>query len=54
MLNDGYTKEELVNISNYFLTAKNTPLGSRDRLCFLLSHAMLCRSETTLGMQFPD
>lgn len=53
-LNDGYTKAELEKVSKYFLTEKNSPTGSRDRLCFLLSHAMLCRSETTLGMQFAD
>lgn len=33
---------------------KNCALGSRDRLCFLLSHAMLSRSQTVLGMQFAD
>lgn len=53
-LNDGYSKIELEKISCYFLNEKNSPLGSRDRLCFLLSHSMLCRSQTTLGMQFSD
>ena len=33
---------------------KNSPLESRDRLCFLLSLSILCRSQTTLGMQFSD
>ncbi|ORE06222.1 hypothetical protein BCV72DRAFT_329203 [Rhizopus microsporus var. microsporus] len=33
---------------------KNDPLGFKDRLCFLISHAMLCRSQTALGMQLAD
>ena len=53
-LNDGYTKQELEKVSDYFLTEKNDHLGCRDRLCFLISHAMLCRSQTALGMQFAD
>lgn len=53
-LNDGYSKIELEKVCNFFLSEKNCPLGSRDRLCFLLSHAMLCRSQTVLGMQFAD
>lgn len=36
------------------MTEKNACRGSRDRLCFLLSHAMLCRSQNALGMQFAD
>ena len=51
-LNDGYTKQELEKVSDYFLTEKNGHLGCRDRFCFLVSHAMLCRSQTALGMQF--
>ena len=53
-MNEGYTKQELEKISSYFLTEKNDHLGCRDRLCFLISHAMLCRSQTALGMQFAD
>lgn len=53
-LNDGYTKDELMKISQYFINHKNDINGSRDRLCFLISHAMLCRSQTALGLQFPD
>ncbi|CEI94485.1 hypothetical protein RMCBS344292_08695 [Rhizopus microsporus] len=53
-LNDGYTKQELEKVSDYFLTKKNDPLGRRDRFCFLISHAMLCRSQTAVGMQFAD
>ncbi|CAO3692404.1 unnamed protein product [Rhizopus microsporus] len=53
-LNDGYTKQELEKVSDYFLTEKNGHLGCRDRFCFLVSHAMLCRSQTALGMQFAD
>ena len=49
-LNVGYTKEELLKISQYFINQKNNTNGSRDRLCFLLSHAMLCRSQTSLGI----
>ncbi|CEG83887.1 hypothetical protein RMATCC62417_17753 [Rhizopus microsporus] len=53
-LNDGYTKQEMEKDSGYFLTEKNDPLGCKDRLCFLISHAMLCCSQTALGMQFAD
>ncbi|CEG75365.1 hypothetical protein RMATCC62417_10421 [Rhizopus microsporus] len=53
-LNDGYTKQELKKASDYFLTGKNGHLDCRDRLCFLISHAMLYRSQTALGMQFAD
>lgn len=53
-LNDGYTKEELRKVSDYFFTRKDSPTGCRDRLCFLLSHSMLCRSQTALGLQFAD
>ena len=49
-LNDGYTKQELEKVSDYFLTEKNNHLGCRDRLCFFISPAMLCRSQTALGM----
>ncbi|ORE08764.1 hypothetical protein BCV72DRAFT_271340, partial [Rhizopus microsporus var. microsporus] len=41
-------------VSSYFLAEKNGPLGCRDKLCFLISHAMLCGSQTALGMQFAD
>ena len=41
-------------VSGYFLTEKNDHLGCRGRLCFFISHAMLCRSQTALGMQFAD
>ena len=37
-------------VSGYFLTEKNDHLGCRGRLCFFISHAMLCRSQTALGM----
>ncbi|KAG1049061.1 hypothetical protein G6F43_008591 [Rhizopus delemar] len=53
-LNDGYSKEELKKVSSFFFTEKNNIRGCRDRLCFLLSHAMLCRIQTTLSMEFAD
>lgn len=53
-MNDGYSKIKLEKNSGYVMNEKNSPLGSRDRLCFLLSHSMLYRSQTTLGMQFAD
>ncbi|KAG1048930.1 hypothetical protein G6F43_008712 [Rhizopus delemar] len=53
-LNDGYSKEELKKVNSFFFTEKNDIRGCRNRLCFLLSHAMLCRSQTTLGMEFAD
>ncbi|ORE12296.1 hypothetical protein BCV71DRAFT_282301 [Rhizopus microsporus] len=53
-LNDDYTKQETKKVNGYLLTEKNDNLGCRDRLCFLISHAMLCRSQTALGMQFAD
>ena len=37
-------------VSGYFLTERNNHLGCRDKLCFLISHVMLCRSQTALGM----
>jgi Centromere DNA-binding protein complex CBF3 subunit, domain 2 len=52
-LNDGYTREELLALIRYFFQ-RNSPLACRDKLCFLMSHAMLLRSETALGTQFPD
>ncbi|KAG1056168.1 hypothetical protein G6F43_001912 [Rhizopus delemar] len=53
-LNVGYSKEELKKVSSLFFTEKNDIRGYRDRLCFLLRHAMLCRSQITLGMEFTD
>lgn len=52
-LKDGYSKKELLDVSSYFLK-KNDPLATRNRLCFLMSHSMLMRSETALGTQFAD
>ncbi|KAG1174502.1 hypothetical protein G6F70_004764 [Rhizopus microsporus] len=53
-LNDGYIKQELEKVNGYPLTEKNDHLGCRDRFCFLISHTMLCRSQTALGKQFAD
>lgn len=50
--NDGYTKVELCKVRNYFLTQKNCSNGCQDRLCILLNHPMLCRSQTALVLQF--
>ncbi|KAG1169346.1 hypothetical protein G6F70_008498 [Rhizopus microsporus] len=47
-------EKEKVKISSYFLIEKNDHLGCRNRFCFLISHTMLCRSQTALGMQFAD
>ncbi|OAD78032.1 hypothetical protein PHYBLDRAFT_141892 [Phycomyces blakesleeanus NRRL 1555(-)] len=44
-LNDGYTRQKLEKISHYFLNKSNIR-GCRDRLCFLISHSMLFRSQT--------
>lgn len=33
---------------------RNTIYAIIDKLCFLLSHAMLLRSETALSLQLPD
>ena len=42
-LTDGYDEDE------YFLENQSSPTGfCRDRLCFLLGHAILGRSQTTL------
>ncbi|CEG69734.1 hypothetical protein RMATCC62417_05756 [Rhizopus microsporus] len=47
-------RSRLEKVSDYFLTEKNDHLDRRDRFCFLISHAMLCRSQTAVGMQFAD
>ena len=49
-----YTKQEMEKVGGYFLNEMNDPLGCRDRLCFFISHTMLCRSQTALGMHFAD
>lgn len=53
ILIDGYDPQGLLDISKYFWN-RNSVLGTRDRLCFLMSHVMLLRSENALSMQFPD
>ncbi|OAD67637.1 hypothetical protein PHYBLDRAFT_73845 [Phycomyces blakesleeanus NRRL 1555(-)] len=52
-LNDRYTKNELLLLSQYFFEQDST-VGVRNHLCFLMSHAMLLRSETVLGTQYPN
>jgi hypothetical protein len=51
-LNNGYLKEELKKLNSFFFTKKSDIRSCRDRLCFLLSYATLCRIQTTLGMGF--
>lgn len=53
-LNDGYNREEFKDIAHHFLQERNDITGCRDRLCFLLGHAILGRSQTTLGIQLAD
>lgn len=53
-LGDGYDEEEFQKLGEYFLKSKNNTIGCRDRLCFLLGHAILGRSQTTLGIQLAD
>ena len=52
-LNDGYSSKEMLRINQYFLE-KDTVLSTRDRLVFLMSHAMLLRSQNAVGMQLTD
>lgn len=52
-LTDGYTGKEMSDINRYFLE-KGTVVSTRDRLVFLMSHAMLLRSQNAVGMQLPD
>lgn len=52
-LNDGYTNDELTKVNEFFFT-ENSISAIRNRACFLMSHAMLLRSETALGAQLPD
>ncbi|OAD71927.1 hypothetical protein PHYBLDRAFT_73978 [Phycomyces blakesleeanus NRRL 1555(-)] len=47
-LNNRYTKNELLLLSQYFLEQDST-VGVRNHLCFLMSHAMLLRSKTAFG-----
>lgn len=53
LLNDGYTQKEMVEVSKYFLN-NASPLSARNRLVFLMSHAMLLRSQNATGMQLAD
>lgn len=53
-LGDGYDEEEYQRIGEHFLKNKNSAIGCRDRLCFVLGHSILGRSQTTLGVQFAD
>ncbi|KAG2216142.1 hypothetical protein INT45_002563 [Circinella minor] len=52
-INDGYTLDELRLISRYQFN-RNTPHHLRNRLDFLLGHAILGRGETKRMMQLPD
>ena len=54
MLSHNYLKKELKKVSIFFFTEKSDIRGCRDRLCSLLCHAILCCSQTTLGMKFTD
>jgi hypothetical protein len=53
LLNDGYSKKEMSNVSKHFLN-NATPVSTRNRLVFLMSHAMLLRSQNATGMQLAD
>ncbi|OAD65317.1 hypothetical protein PHYBLDRAFT_71013 [Phycomyces blakesleeanus NRRL 1555(-)] len=52
---DTNTKKETKHkrVNQYFLE-QNSTVRVRNRLCFLMSHAMFFRSETALGTQYPD
>ncbi|KAG2215396.1 hypothetical protein INT45_009470 [Circinella minor] len=52
-INDGYTLDELRLISRYQFN-RNTPYHLRNRLDFLLGHAILGRGKTKRMMQLPD
>lgn len=53
-LNDGYNKQEFKQIGEYFMREKNSVKGCRDRLSFLISHAILARSQNTCNIEFAD
>ncbi|KAG1467769.1 hypothetical protein G6F56_004227 [Rhizopus delemar] len=46
-LNDGYSAKEMLDINRYFST-KGTITSARDRLVFLMSHAMLLQSQNAM------
>ena len=49
-INDGYNRTKLEEIGKYFMERDNMD-GLRDKVCFLMSHSMLLRSQNALGMQ---
>lgn len=51
MLNHDCLKEELKKISIFFFTEKSHIRGCTDRICSFLPHAILCCSQTTLGIE---
>jgi hypothetical protein len=54
-INDGYSAEEYKKLGEYYMgESNNSTKGSRDRLCFLMGHAILGRSEMTLKIEFAD
>ncbi|KAG2235408.1 hypothetical protein INT48_005758, partial [Thamnidium elegans] len=53
-LGDGYDEEDYQRIGEYFFERKYNVISCGDRLCFVLSHSILGRSQTTLGIQFAD
>ncbi|KAG1436049.1 hypothetical protein G6F56_013726 [Rhizopus delemar] len=52
-ISDGYTKDELIMVSRYFLQT-NALEDLRNRFDFLLGHSMLARGESKRKMQLPD
>lgn len=53
-LNDGCNEDELQKINAHFRTERNNLNGCRDCLYFLISHAILSRSQTALAIEFAD
>jgi hypothetical protein len=50
---DAYTERDMRNMSAYYF-GLSTPRGIRDRLDFLLGHALVARGETTRFIQLAD
>ncbi|KAE8213455.1 hypothetical protein CF319_g9169 [Tilletia indica] len=50
---DGYTLQQLGEISNHFIQ-RNSEIGFRDRLAFLISHFALLRGENARNLELAD
>lgn len=52
-LKDGYTKDQLLQVSRYFL-ARDSNVDLRNRFDFLMGHSIFARGEDKRKMQFAD